>query len=134
MITDLVELNFHSDTRGALVTLEESGEIPFKIQRIFYIYNTNETCIRGSHAHYKTNQFLVAVHGHCKVDLDNGQEKQTFWLNQPYLGLFQKALTWGTMYDFSQDCVLLVLADSDYDEDDYIRDYNHFKEIVNNPK
>ena len=85
---------------------------------------------RGNHAHYKTRQFLVAVHGSCKVTLDNGKTKETFDLNQSNLGLFQDALIWGTMHDFSADCVLMVLADALYDENDYIRNYDDFLKEV----
>ena len=131
MITTLQEFKVLGDHRGQLIALEANKQIPFDVKRVFYIYGTQEGIPRGNHSHYKTKQFLVAVNGSCKVTLDNGKEKETFDLNKPNLGLFQDALVWGTMHDFSNDCVLMVLANEHYDESDYIRDYDKFLEIVN---
>ena len=131
MITKLEEFKVLGDHRGQLVALEANRQIPFDVKRVFYIYGTQEGVPRGNHSHYKTKQFLVAVNGSCKVTLDNGKTKETFDLNRPNLGLFQDALIWGTMHDFSSDCVLMVLADEYYDASDYIRDYDKFLEIVN---
>ncbi|MCT7498048.1 sugar 3,4-ketoisomerase [Aliarcobacter cryaerophilus] len=126
MITKLEEFKVLGDHRGQLVALEANRQIPFNVKRVFYIYGTQEGVPRGNHSHYKTKQFLVAVNGSCKVTLDNGKEKETFDLNKPNLGLFQDALVWGSMHDFSNDCVLMVLADEYYDASDYITDYNKF--------
>ena len=130
MITTLEEFKVLGDHRGQLVALEANRQIPFDVKRVFYIYGTQEGVPRGNHSHYKTKQFLVAVNGSCKVTLDDGKKKQTFDLNQPNLGLFQDALIWGTMHDFSSDCVLMVLADEYYDASDYITDYDKFLEVV----
>ena len=130
MITKLEEFKVLGDHRGQLIALEANRQIPFDVKRVFYIYGTQEGIPRGNHSHYKTKQFLVAVNGSCKVTLDNGKEKETFDLNKPNLGLFQDALIWGTMHDFSSDCVLMVLADEYYDAIDYIIDYNKFIEVV----
>ena len=134
MITKLEEFKVLGDHRGQLVALEANRQIPFDVKRVFYIYGTQEGVPRGNHSHYKTKQFLVAVNGSCKVTLDNGKEKETFDLNRPNLGLFQDALIWGTMHDFSSDCVLMVLADEYYDASDYITSYDTFLEVVNNEK
>ena len=130
MITELQEFKVLGDHRGQLVALEANRQIPFDVKRVFYIYGTQEGIPRGNHSHYKTKQFLVAVNGSCKVTLDNGKEKETFDLNKPNLGLFQDALIWGSMHDFSSDCVLMVLADEHYDETDYIRNYDKFLEEI----
>ena len=119
------------DNRGQLVALEANKEIPFDVKRVFYIYGTQEGIPRGNHSHYKTKQFLVAVNGSCKVTLDDGKEKEVFDLNEPNLGLFQDALIWGSMHDFSSDCVLMVLADDIYDSKDYITNYDNFLKVVN---
>lgn len=126
-----IEFKVLGDERGSLVALEAHNQIPFDIKRVFYIYGTQPNVPRGNHSHYKTKQFLVAVSGSCKVTLDNGIEKETYNLDKPNIGLFQDALIWGSMHDFSHDCVLMVLADDVYDESDYIRDYNQFLEVVN---
>ena len=130
MITKLEEFKVLGDHRGQLVALEANRQIPFDVKRVFYIYGTQEGVPRGNHSHYKTKQFLVAVNGSCKVTLDNGKEKETFDLNKPNLGLFQDALIWGSMHDFSSDCVLMVLANEYYDASDYITDYNKFLKEV----
>ena len=130
MITTLEEFKVLGDHRGQLVALEANRQIPFDVKRVFYIYGTQEGIPRGNHSHYKTKQFLVAVNGSCKVTLDNGKTKETFDLNKPNLGLFRDALIWGTMHDFSDDCVLMVLANEHYDESDYIRDYDKFLKEV----
>lgn len=131
MIEELKEFTVLGDRRGQLIALEENRQVPFEMKRVFYIYGTEASISRGNHSHYKTKQFLVAVNGSCKVTLDNGKEKQTFDLNKPNVGLFQDALIWGHMHNFSSDCVLMVLADDYYDESDYIRDYDKFLEVVN---
>lgn len=118
------------DHRGKLVALESTTGIPFEIKRVFYIYGTQPNIPRGQHAHHAIQQYIIAVSGSCKVTLDNGKEKKTHDLNAPHIGLFQDALVWGEMHDFSDNCVLLVLASDHYDESDYIRDYNKFLERV----
>ncbi len=126
MIDRLKEFKVLGDDRGELVALEESQDIPFDIKRVFYIYATQKGVSRGNHAHYKTKQFLIAVSGSCKVTLDDGEGKETFVLDKPSLGLFQDAMVWGSMHDFSEDCVLVVLADAAYDSKDYINEYTDF--------
>lgn len=126
----LQELKVLGDHRGQLVALEANRQIPFDIKRVFYIYGTEAGIPRGNHSHYKTKQFLVAVHGSCKVTLDDGKTKETYDLNKPNLGLFQDALIWGTMHDFSSDCVLMVLANDYYVASDYITDYDKFLQVV----
>jgi len=132
MIVTTKEFNILGDYRGQLVALEENRNIPFDLKRVFYIFGTQEGVSRGNHSHYKTKQFLVAVNGSCKVTLDDGYNKETFNLNKPNLGLFQDALIWGTMHDFSSDCVLMVLANEYYDASDYITDYDKFLKEVRN--
>jgi len=126
----LINFKVLGDHRGQLIALEANKQIPFDVKRVFYIYGTQEGVSRGNHSHYKTKQFLVAVNGSCKVTLDNGKEKETYELNKPNLGLFQGALIWGTMHDFSSDCVLMVLADEYYDASDYITNYDKFLEVI----
>jgi len=120
------------DHRGQLVAIEGKDDVPFEIKRVFYIYSTQQGVSRGNHSHYKTKQYLIAVNGSCKVTLDDGKTKQTFDLDESNKGLFQDALIWGTMHDFSDNCVLLVLASEHYNEPDYISDYQFFLKAVNN--
>ena len=130
MITKLEEFKVLGDHRGQLVALEANRQIPFDVKRVFFFFLTLDGIPRGNHSHYKTKQFLIAVNGSCKVTLDNGKEKETFDLNKPNLGLFQDALIWGSMHDFSLDCVLMVLSDDYYDVSDYITNYDKFLEVV----
>lgn len=126
----IINFKVMGDERGSLIAFEENCNVPFDIKRVFYIYGTQEGVPRGKHAHYKTKQLLVAVHGSCKVTLDNGKEKETYTLDHPNTGLLQDTLVWGTMHDFSADCILMVLADTYYEENDYIRDYDTFLKEV----
>lgn len=131
-MTKLLNFKILGDNRGSLVALEENKEVPFDIKRVFYIYGTKNGVSRGQHSHYKTKQLLVVVSGSCKVTIDNGIYKETYLLDKPNLGLFQDALIWGEMHNFSDDCVLMVLASELYDESDYIRDYDEFLKEVEN--
>ena len=132
MISKIGEFKVLGDDRGQLVALEANRQIPFDVKRVFYIYGTKADTPRGNHSHYKTKQFLVAVNGSCKVTLDDGKTKEIFDLNKPNLGLFQDALVWGSMHDFSEDCVLMVLANDYYNADDYITKYDEFLKVVKN--
>ncbi|MGE6513587.1 GNAT family N-acetyltransferase [Lysinibacillus sphaericus] len=120
-------LNFRAigDERGYLISLEAQRNIPFDIKRVYYIYGTNEQP-RGFHAHKELQQVLVCVKGSCKVLLDHGQKKEEYILEEPNQGLVINKWVWHEMYDFNEDCVLMVLASEYYDEEDYIRDYGDF--------
>lgn len=120
----------HGDDRGQLIALEEFSDIPFRIKRVYYMYDTVTDVVRGSHAHKKLEQILVCVHGSCKIRLDNGKEKKVVVLEKPYEGLYVANNMWREMYDFSPDAVLMVFASELYDEQDYIRDYDEFLESV----
>ena len=131
MLNKIINFNVMGDERGSLIALEENHNVPFDVKRVFYIYGTQEGVPRGEHSHYKTKQLLIAINGGCKVTLDSGHSQETYTLNKPNIGLFQDALIWGSMHDFSNDCVLMVLADTYYDETDYIKNYNEFIKEVN---
>ena len=120
------------DNRGQLVALEEFKDIPFKIRRVYYMYDTKSGVTRGFHAHKSLQQILICIHGCCKVKLDNGKETKIIALEKPYEGLFVPNVMWREMFDFSPDAVLMVLASELYDETDYIRNYDEFLEYVNN--
>lgn len=120
----------HGDERGQLVALEENRDIPFKIKRVYYIYDTGKGVHRGFHAHKSLEQILICIHGSCKILLDNGNEKKIVPLEKPYEGLYVSNDLWREMYDFSSDAVLMVLASEYYDESDYIRDYDEFLRYV----
>tara|TARA_B110000211_G_C14082499_1_gene555234 strand:- start:2543 stop:2947 length:405 start_codon:yes stop_codon:yes gene_type:complete len=131
MDISFIEFQSHGDDRGSLVALEDHKNIPFSIKRIYYIFNTQDKVRRGFHAHKKLKQIAVVLKGSCRFMLDDGKDKIEILLDNPERGLYIESFLWREIYDFSDDCVLLVLADSSYDEDDYIRDYQEFKKLVN---
>lgn len=118
------------DDRGSLVALEAQKTIPFDIKRVYYIFGTQKGVSRGFHAHKNLKQVAVCVTGKCKMILDNGKQREEIWLDSPTTALLIEDLTWREMHDFSEDCVLLVLASEHYDESDYIRNYDQFKQMV----
>jgi hypothetical protein len=126
----ITEHRILGDHRGKLVAIEGQQDVPFEVKRVFYIYGTQPDVPRGQHSHHQTRQYLIAVNGSCKVTLDDGKQAITYDLNQPNIGLLQDALVWGSMHDFTSDCVLLVLASEHYDEADYIRNYDDFLKVV----
>jgi dTDP-4-dehydrorhamnose 3,5-epimerase-like enzyme len=123
----LIPLAVRGDERGRLVAIEGLGEVPFAIARVYYVYATSPGVTRGLHAHRALNQVAVAVAGSCTMLLDDGNARVSVRLDDPATGLTLPPMIWHEMSDFSDDCVLLVLADAPYDEDDYIRDYRDFQ-------
>lgn len=122
----LVNLQKLGDSRGSLIALEVGKNIPFDIKRVYYLFETLPNVIRGLHAHKELKQLVIPVRGSCKFRLDDGFEKAEVALNDPSVGLILESLIWREMYEFSEDCVLMVLANMHYDETDYIRNYDEF--------
>lgn len=134
MKESLLEFPIIDDQRGALVSLEQLKNIPFEIKRVYYIYGTKHNEARGFHAHLDLQQVLICVSGSCKVIVDNGIERKEYELNKPNQGLLIERIIWREMLDFSDDCVLVVLASDYYNESDYIRNYEDFLTAVNKYK
>ncbi|MDY6450140.1 sugar 3,4-ketoisomerase [Acinetobacter faecalis] len=126
----LIPLQMHGDERGSLIALEKDKNIPFEIKRVYYLFNTVEGVRRGFHAHKNLSQVVIAVRGSCRFLLDDGKEKINLLLDNPAQGLLIESAIWREMYDFSEDCVLMVLANNFYDENDYIRNYDDFLKVV----
>ena len=120
------------DDRGSLVALEANKTVPFDIKRVYYIFGTQKDVSRGFHAHINLKQVAVCVTGKCRMIVDDGKQRAETWLDSPTKGLFINDLVWREMHDFSDDCLLLVLASEHYDEADYIRNYDKFIETVKN--
>lgn len=129
MLKNIIKFNELGDNQGWLVALEAERTIPFPVRRVYYIYGTQPGVRRGKHAHHKLRQVLVCIAGTCTVLLDDGRSREDVCLTVNTEGLVLDPMIWHEMYDFSQGCVLLVLADDWYDEADYIRDYSVFKEL-----
>lgn len=128
----LIQLNKKGDHRGALVVVEQFTDVPIEIKRVYYMFDTEEGVRRGFHAHKNLTQIAIPVKGSCKFLLDDGKTIEHIELDSPSVGLVIEPMVWHEMYDYSSDCVLMVLADDYYDENDYIRDYNRFLQEVNN--
>lgn len=129
---ELTIFNFkiHGDERGSLVAIEENHDVPFPIKRVYYIFDTGEGVPRGLHAHKTLQQVMICIHGTCSLLLDDGSDKKVVPMYGRSEGILIDTMIWHEMYDFSPDCVLLVLASDFYDEDDYLRDYNEFLSLV----
>lgn len=117
------------DERGSLVALEAKRNVPFDIKRVYYIFGTQKGIARGFHAHKNLKQVAVCIAGKCRMVMDDGRKKESIWLDSPTQGILITT-EWHEMHDFSEDCVLLVLASEHYDESDYIRDYKDFIKAV----
>lgn len=130
----IINFQQHGDKRGMLVALENSKEIPFTIQRIYYLYNTGKNVRRGYHAHRKLQQILICVSGSCVIHLDDGEQTEEVILDKPYKGLYIANNMWREMHSFSNDAILLALASELYNESDYIRDYQEFCRYVQEQK
>ena len=127
----VIEFGEYGDERGNLVVAECGGiDVPFDVKRVFYIYGSDSTVVRGSHANKRTEFVLINVAGSSKVRIDNGRETDVVELNRPRMGLFIPAMLWKDMYDFSEDSVLLVLASEHYDGNEYIRDHDEYVKMV----
>jgi dTDP-4-dehydrorhamnose 3,5-epimerase-like enzyme len=127
---EILPLTCRGDERGALVVVESGRECPFPVVRVYWVFGTRPDVRRGFHAHKRTRQMAVCVAGECSFLMDDGKQRETVRLNSPDRGLTIEPGVWHEMFDFSPDCVLLVLADLPYEEEDYIRDYDDFLSVV----
>lgn len=125
----IIQLSKFLDPRGNLSAIEEWKDIPFKIKRTYWIYDVPGGEIRGGHAYKENQEFIVALSGSFDVVLDDGKNKQTFSLNRSYYGLYVPNGLWRQMENFSTNSLALVLSSTEYDEADYIRNYNEFKRL-----
>jgi dTDP-4-dehydrorhamnose 3,5-epimerase-like enzyme len=131
MEIERIQLQKHGDSRGMLVALEQARNVPFEIRRVYYLFATRDKVHRGQHAHRHLNQLAVAVRGSVTFLLDDGSGPAEVVLNEPTQGLLLGQMVWRELYDFSDDCVLMVLADQYYDAADYITSYDEFLREVN---
>ncbi len=123
-----------SDARGALTVGEVPTEVPFSPARYFAVYDVPSIELRGEHAHKLCQQFLICLHGSCRVLLDDGKNRCEVTLDRPDIGIFMPEMIWGTQYRYSADAVLLVFASRPYEADDYLRSYDAFLAELERPK
>ena len=129
----IIKLQHFGDHPDGVLTIGESNKsVPFDIKRIYYINKLgNQKAVRGKHAHKKLEQIIFCINGSFKLKLDDGRKKQALTLKNPYFGVRIGPMLWHEMTDFSKDCVILVLADDYYKENDYIRNYQDFLKRIN---
>lgn len=130
-IGQLMDLPRITDPRGNLTFVEAERHVPFPIARAYWVYDVPGGESRGSHAHKKCLEFIMALSGSFTVTLDNGTERESYLLNHPYQGLLVERGVWRTLHDFSSGAVCAVLASLPYDEEDYLRDYEDFLRYLN---
>jgi len=127
----MIEFKQNGDDRGKLVVVEGMKDVPFDIKRIFYIYGSDTTVVRGQHANRRSQFVLINVCGSSKVRVIDGKKDEVFVLDKPHTGIYLPKMLWKDMYDFSEDSVLLVLASETYDSSEYIRDFDEYIKEVN---
>jgi len=125
----IITLRRADDMRGSLAALEFAG-LPFPPVRAFVVFGVPSTEIRGEHAHRRCHQLLVCVNGSLAVLVDDGRDRGEVVLDDPSVGLYLPPMTWGSQFGYSADAVMSVFASHPYDADDYIRDYEEFRALV----
>lgn len=130
----IIQLPKYLDARGNLSFVEQLNHIPFEIRRTYWLYDVPGGECRGGHAYKENQEFIVALSGSFDVVLDDGQEKNTFTLNRSYYGLYVPKGLWREMENFSTNSLALILSSTDYDANDYIRDYDEFLNLKSDGK
>jgi len=127
---EIIQLPKFEDPRGNLSFIEELNHIPFKIERVYWIYDVPGGQVRGGHAFKEQQEFIIALSGSFDVLVDDGTVKQVFSLNRSYYGLFLPTGLWRQMQNFSTNSLAMILSSTTYNEFDYIRDYNDFLKFI----
>ena len=128
---NVIELPKVSSTSGNITFVEENIQIPFLIQRTYYLYDVPGGVERGGHAHRDLHQLIIAASGSFDVVLNDSINKKTIHLNRPYFGLYVIPGIWREITNFSSGAICLVLASHKYDENDYFREFNAFIKYKN---
>lgn len=128
--TRIIQLPCYSDNTGNLVPIEALDTIPFRLKRVYYIFGTSTGAHRGFHAHIALEQLLICVSGSVTILVKNPQQEEEILLDTPTKGLYIGPYVWREMYNFSEDAVLLVLANHHYNEKDYIRIYKEYERMA----
>ena len=127
----IIQLKRVLDKRGNLSVIEEKQDVPFLIKRAYWIYDVPGGEDRGGHAYLNNIEFIVAISGSFDIYLDNGKEKEVFHLNRSYYGLLVDKCIWRQMKNFSTNSLAFIVSSENYDEYDYIRDYDTFISTLN---
>lgn len=130
----IINLPKFLDERGNLSFIEQENHIPFVIKRTYWLYDVPGGECRGGHAYQDNQEFIVALSGSFDVVLDDGKEKKVYALNRSYYGLYVPKGLWREMENFSTNSLALILSSTDYDDDDYIRNYDEFLKLKQDGK
>ncbi|MBQ6450300.1 MAG: FdtA/QdtA family cupin domain-containing protein [Solobacterium sp.] len=123
----ILEFKELGDERGNLVAIEGGMDIPFEVKRVFYMYGTDDTMVRGQHANRRSQFVLINVSGSSRIKVDDGRgHTEIINMDKPRIGVYLPPMIWKEMYDFSQNSTILCLTDTHYDPKEYIRDYDEY--------
>ena len=125
----VIELPRIGDRNGSITAVNNLIEIPFEVNRVFYLYDIPGGESRGAHAHKECHQFLIAATGSFEVELFDGTVRRTVSLNRPNIGLHIPPGIWASEVNFSSSSICLVLASHNYQEEDYIRDLESYVSV-----
>ena len=128
----IVKISNIEDKRGKISFFEFNKDINFSIKRVYYIHDVRENMKRGFHAHKNLKQLLVAINGSFDIDLFIGKDKSTYKLDNCNEGIILEGIVWRELYNFSSDAICMCFASNEYDEDDYIKNFDEFLEWSNN--
>lgn len=125
----IIPLETHANPRGNITVTQNGGQLPFDIKRIYYIFDIPTGSERGGHSHFREQRLLVAVSGCFDVEVHDGRQSRVFTLRRPDQGLYIPAGLWRVLDNFSAGCVVLALSSTNYDEADYVRDFDTFVKL-----
>lgn len=126
----VIELPRHRHPNGSLSVVQNDGSVPFDVKRVFYLYDVPGDAERGGHSHYVAQEFIIAAGGSFDVTLSDGHDSRKVSLNRPYRALYIPAGIWRNIDNFSSGSVCLVLTSLLFEEADYVRDYDRFKQLT----
>lgn len=126
----IFNLDCHPDINGKLAVVENGEKFPFEMKRMFFLYDVPSGAARGGHSHYEEEQFLIAVSGSFDVILHDGVEQKRVTLNRPNIGLHIPPGIWRELENFTSGAVCVALASTNFEENDYVRDFNEFLELT----
>ncbi|WP_164111724.1 MULTISPECIES: sugar 3,4-ketoisomerase [Sphingobacterium] len=130
----IIQLPKILDKRGNLSFFENENQIPFNIDRSYWIYDVPGGDVRGSHAFREQQEFIVALSGSFDITINDGKEEKTYSMNRSYYGLYIPKMMWRKIDNFSTNSLALIVSDKIYDEGDYIRDFEEFRNLIGNAK